>query len=80
MEDVKALGEKFVRVCVSVIVHLARGIRLRSARGGGAAGGSGAGAPLADVWAECRHLPAFYCISQHNSAIYTRLGRFQGIW
>lgn len=27
MEDVKALGEKFVRVCVSVIVYLARGIR-----------------------------------------------------
>lgn len=31
MEDVKVLGEKFVRVCVSVIVHLARGIRSRSA-------------------------------------------------
>lgn len=41
MEDVKALGEKFVRVCVSVIVHLARGIRLRSVRG------AGADAPLA---------------------------------
>lgn len=33
MEDVKALGEKFVRVCVSVIVYLARGIRSMKAAG-----------------------------------------------
>lgn len=33
MEDVKALGEKFVRVCVSVIVYLARGIRSIEAAG-----------------------------------------------
>lgn len=38
MEDVKALGEKFVRVCVSVIVYLARGIRSMEAAERGAAG------------------------------------------